>query len=240
MGMKKNQRFTLIELLVVIAIIAILAAMLLPALSAARERSKQATCTGKMKQFGLAVQMYAGDNQDIIAFNSGTKYNNEYCCRCADGTESMMKLLEGEYFPGNKKYDSKSIERVYRCPSDNSNFQIINESTGTAYPSYMYLHGGPKHRPERWTSTRKWWDFKRPREIIGTSEPDVSILIEMTSTMSSDQARNSPASNHPDFSVRACRLAGDVTSHTMTSAMDAHIQKLGQMTDFLEEDTMRK
>ena len=77
MGMKKNQRFTLIELLVVIAIIAILAAMLLPALSAARERSKQATCTGKMKQFGLAVQMYAGDNQDIIAFNSGTKYNNE-------------------------------------------------------------------------------------------------------------------------------------------------------------------
>ena len=239
-GRVKLDHFTLIELLVVIAIIAILAAMLLPALSAARERSKQAQCTGKMKQFGLAVQMYAGDNEDFIAFNSGSKYNTEYCVRCADGTESMMKLLEGEYFPGNTKYDSNSIERIYRCPSDNSNFEIINAANGTAYPSYMSLHGGPKHRPSRWTGSRNWWDYKRPREIIGTSDPDVSILVEITSAMSSDQGRKSPGPNHPDFSVRACRLAGDVTSHTMMADMDTKIQKLGQMTDFLEEDKLRK
>ena len=239
-GRVKLDHFTLIELLVVIAIIAILAAMLLPALSAARERSKQAQCTGKMKQFGLAVQMYAGDNQSVIAFNSGNIYNNESCSRCADGTESTMKLLGGEYFPGNSKYDKNSIERVYRCPSDNSNFQVINESNGTAYISYMYLHGGPQHRPTRWTGSRNWWDYKRPREIIGTSDPDVSILIEITSTMSSDLGRKTPGPNHPDLSVRACRLAGDVTSHSVSSAMDTKIQKLGQMTDFLEEDKLRK
>ena len=60
------RKFTLVELLMVIAIIAILAAMLLPALHKARETARGITCTGNMKTLGTASMMYLGDNQDIM------------------------------------------------------------------------------------------------------------------------------------------------------------------------------
>ena len=70
-----KKQFTLIELLVVIAIIAILASMLLPALSSARERARAINCLNKLKMIGTACIMYADSNRDRLSEYAMLLYN---------------------------------------------------------------------------------------------------------------------------------------------------------------------
>ena len=135
--MNKQKKFTLIELLVVIAIIAILAAMLLPALSAARSKARTISCTNNLKTLGLAFVMYADDTNFYPYGGSGTELS---------WMNYIAPYIASEQ-NANGAYNATARIPVLACPSDTSprftNIPSLAGVGGLSYASNAHVTRGP-------------------------------------------------------------------------------------------------
>jgi prepilin-type N-terminal cleavage/methylation domain-containing protein len=187
-----REGFTLIELLVVIAIIALLAAMLLPALGQAKEKARSIYCVGNLKQIGVALSLYADDHQDKLI---PAEYNPRKGSHTDGGWPTIFYNLR--YLPAAPTkgyYDVPAGGSVFRCPAGlpqvySFNPTSRNDPEGSKAWPFISTSTGKKFFIDSWygingcTGSPDIWPFTRVpldnRQISFTKLSKAAVVPRM-------------------------------------------------------------
>jgi prepilin-type N-terminal cleavage/methylation domain-containing protein len=197
---KKNSAFTLIELLVVIAIIAILASMLLPSLSMAKQAGMRMACLDNQKQLGYANTMYASDNSNFFPPRIGTNRWPQMLSPYYKNVSILVCPIDAINHPltmgdPNPNYIADNSPRTYMINGNNDYFfQMLDSASFQTYMNGTWPQGLPDGRIQ-YTSDTIIFGEKKPTsdqyymdllELSGQEGNDWTELNQATHTDGSD------------------------------------------------------